>query len=147
MIEPVSFTKCRMTHIPWFLLALLTATNAQYTFLTYKGKDGQCKSWFIIYILDQKPSIWDEAVDRALGYLLSKFSSQTFEFTVGGIRLEAKLIGLDSVTRSCPIIMYDTEGGGLPGMRQFVRGCGDLPKLELVTKVLNTVSAFHLTEK
>ncbi len=78
---------------------------------------------------------------------MSKFSSQTFEFTVGGIRLEAKLIGLDSVSRSCPIIMYDTEGGGPPGMRQFVRGCGDLSKLELVTKVLNTVSAFHLTEK
>ncbi len=84
------------------------------------------------YFQGRQPSPWDVAFDRTLDFLLSNFTSHDFVWTVGSFTLDAKLFGLENVTRSCPIIIYETEEGGQHEMRFFARVCGEVPQLDLI---------------
>ncbi len=72
------------------------------------------------------------AFDRTLDFLLSNFTSHEFAWTVGSFTWNVELFGLENVTRSCPIIIYETEEGGHPEMRFFAKACGEVPQLDLI---------------
>ncbi len=72
------------------------------------------------------------AFDRTLDFLLSNFTSHEFAWKVGSFIWDAKLFGLENVTRSCPIIIYETKEVGHPEMRFFARACGEVPELDLI---------------
>ncbi len=50
---------------------------------------------------------------------------------MGIFTLDAKLFGLENVTRACPIIIYETEDTSSLEAGYFVRACGEVSQLEL----------------
>ncbi len=74
------------------------------------------------------------AFDQTLDFLLSNFSSHDFVWTVGIFTLDAKLFGLENVTRACPIIIYETEDTSSLEAGYFVRACGEVSQLDLVAE-------------
>ncbi len=82
------------------------------------------------FFLGRQPSAWDVAFDRVVGFYLSNFSSHEIYWPTPMVKWRVHLKGLEKLTRTCPIIAYETEKASEPSY--FMSACGKTPQLTLV---------------
>ncbi len=85
--------------------------------------------------LGRQPSPWDVAFDRTLDFLLSNFSTHDFVWTLPIGSADAQLFGLENVTRTSPIIIYQTDDTVLPQMIYRMKAGGEVPHAQLTAQI------------
>ncbi len=84
------------------------------------------------FFLGRQPSAWDVAFDRVIGFYLSNFSSHEIYWPTPLVKWRVHLKGLEKLTRTCPIITYESEKAGQ--LSYFLSVCGKTPELTLAAK-------------
>ncbi len=95
--------------------------------------------------LGRQPSPWDVAFDRTLDFLLSKFSSHDFVWTLPIGSLDAHLFGQENVTRTRPIILYQMDDTVLPQMNYTLTSYAEVPSLQLDAELAAFIRGVRMT--
>ncbi len=91
----------------------------------------------------------DVAFDRTLGFYLSNFSSHEIYWPTPAVKWWVHIEGLENVTRTCPVITYETTPARETELGYFLRACMEVPKLVMNVKskgfLMTGVSIFVTT--
>ncbi len=66
-------------------------------------------------------------------------------WTVGGFDLDAHVFGLENLTRTCPVIVYETEESTTPQLRYFVQVGAEISRLK-VAAIAPAMPIFKVSE-
>ncbi len=75
------------------------------------------------------------AFDRTFGFVFTNFSKHEVAWTADGITFNGSISGIQKITRTCPVIIYQTKESAESALRYFVRACAQVPELGLDGKM------------
>ncbi len=127
-----------MNNLLWCLMIFVAATAAQTTNTNPPINHGLLIFWLIKPFWDRQRGPWDVAFDQTFGFVFTNFSKHQFKWTADKFTFDGNISGIETISRTCPIIIYQTKESPESAMHYFVRACAKVAKLGLVGKVNGT---------